>query len=207
MMRVRSRAASYLAVAGDGSACHTAPSGKPFAGGLIIPTPVGDIVATNITPSKSAGIGSYTLPQFADAMRRGIRADGVHLYPAKPYTAYAKMSDGDIAALYAYLMHAVRPVDTSLEPAHLPFPFNVRASMAVWNLLLLDRSTFRPDATRPAEWNRGAYLVEGLARCGTCHSPRNLLMLGVGLALFVFLRRHRDRKVLRDHSRDPRRTP
>jgi len=130
----------------------------------------------NITPSSSAGIGNYTLQQFADAMRRGIRADGAHLYPAMPYTAYVKVTDTDIAALYAYFMHAVTPVDASPEATSLPFPFNIRASMVAWNVLFLDRSTFRPDATKPAEWNRGAYLVEGLAHCGTCHSPRNVLM-------------------------------
>ena len=166
----------YLALAGDCTACHTAPGGKPFAGGLIIPTPVGDIVATNITPSKTAGIGNYTLQQFANAMRRGIRADDAHLYPAMPYTAYAKVSDDDISALYAYFMREVPPVDTPSRRTDLPCPFNVRASMAAWNLLFLDRGTFRSDPSKPAEWNRGAYLVEGLAHCGTCHSPRNVLM-------------------------------
>ncbi len=166
----------YVAIAGDCTACHTAPGGKPFAGGLVIPTPVGNIVATNITPSKRAGIGNYTLEQFADAMRRGVRADGTHLYPAMPYTAYAKVTDDDIAALYAYFMNAVRPVDEPTKRTDLPFPFNVRASMALWNVLFLDRTTFRPEPSKTPERNRGAYLVEGLAHCGTCHSPRNALM-------------------------------
>jgi mono/diheme cytochrome c family protein len=166
----------YLAIAGDCTACHTAPGGKPFAGGLAIPTPVGDIVATNITPSKSAGIGHYTLQQFSDAMRRGIRADGARLYPAMPYTAYAKVTDDDIAALYAYFMQRVGPVDVAPPPTRLPFPFDIRLSMAAWNALFLDPHVFAADPAKSAEWNRGAYLAEGLAHCGSCHTPRNWLM-------------------------------
>src|SRR6185369_15004965 len=170
------RGGQYLATAGDCLACHTAPGGKPYAGGLALPTPLGAIIATNITPSKTAGIGSYTLAQFTDALRKGIRADGKHLYPAMPYTSYAKVTDEDVQALYAYFMHAVEPVDAAPDETRLPFPFNIRLSMAVWNLLFLDRAVFQPDATRSAAWNRGAYLARGLAHCGTCHTPRNALM-------------------------------
>lgn len=169
----------YLALAGDCVACHSVPGGKPFAGGLALPTPIGEIIATNITPSKTAGIGGYSLEQFSDALRKGVRADGKHLYPAMPYTSYAKVTDEDIQAMYAYFMNAVAPVDTPAKPTDLPFPFNIRFSMAAWNLLFLDDKVFVPDSSKDAEWNRGAYLVQGLTHCSTCHSPRNLMMAEV----------------------------
>lgn len=169
----------YLSTVGDCVACHSVPGGKPFAGGLALPTPIGEIIATNITPSKTAGIGNYSLEQFSDALRKGIRADGKHLYPAMPYTSYAKVSDEDIKAIYAYFMSAVKPVDTPAKPTALPFPFNIRFSMAAWNLLFLDDKAFMPDTSRDAEWNRGAYLAQGLTHCSTCHSPRNLMMAEV----------------------------
>lgn len=156
-------------------ACHTTPGGEPFAGGVVLPTPVGDIVATNITPSE-VGIGGYTLEQFDAAVRRGVRADGKRLYPAMPYTAYARVSDEDIAAMYEWFMNEVRPSDYQPPATDLPFPFNIRFSMAAWNLLFLDDSTFTPDPSQSEQWNRGAYLVEGLTHCGTCHTPRTLLM-------------------------------
>lgn len=170
------RRGEYVAIAGDCVACHTAPGGKPFAGGLPLATPLGAIIVTNITPSKTAGIGSYTLAQFTDAMRKGVRADGVHLYPGMPYTAYAKVTDDDLIALYAYFMHAVAPVDAAPPDTNLPFPFNIRLLMLAWNILFLDRDVFHADPAQSAEWNRGAYLARGLAHCGTCHTPRNLLM-------------------------------
>lgn len=167
----------YLATAGDCVACHTAPGGKPMAGGLALPTPIGAIVATNITPSTTHGIGHYTEAQFIAALRKGVRADGQHLYPAMPYTAYALVSDEDAQALYVYFMQGVAPVDAApAQATALPFPFNIRLSMAVWNLLFLDNKPFAVDASQSAEWNRGAYLARGLAHCSTCHTPRNLLM-------------------------------
>ncbi|PLY42455.1 cytochrome C [Janthinobacterium sp. ROICE36] len=167
----------YLATAGDCIACHSVPGGKPMAGGLALATPLGAIVATNITPSKTHGIGNYTLAQFSDAVRRGVRADGAHLYPAMPYTAYAKVTDDDTAALYAYFMHGVAAVDTApAKQTDLPFPLNIRLSMAGWNLLFLDTKPFVADASKSMEWNRGAYLAQGLAHCSTCHTPRNALM-------------------------------
>lgn len=166
----------YLAVAGDCEACHTAPGGKPLAGGLPIATPVGPIFSTNITPSKQNGIGGYSLQQFNAAVRDGVRADGKHLYPAMPYTAYAQLTDADVRAMYAYFMHGVQPVDRRPTQTHLPFPFNIRLSMAAWNLLFLDDKPFKPDPGQSVEWNRGAYLARGLTHCSTCHTPRNLLM-------------------------------
>ena len=166
----------YLATAGDCIACHSAKGGQPFAGGLQIATPLGQIVSTNITPSVSAGIGSYSFEQFRDAVQRGVRADGQHLYPAMPYTAYALLTEDDLKALYAFFMQGVPAVDRKPEQASLPFPFNIRASMAVWNLLFLDGKPFVPDSSKSAEWNRGAYLALGLAHCTACHTPRNALM-------------------------------
>lgn len=166
----------YLATAGDCIACHTAPSGKPFAGGLLLSTPVGNIVATNITPSKTHGIGDYTLEDFTRAMRKGVAKDGHYLYPAMPYTAYAQVSDQDMAAIYAYFMQAVAPVDVSPPATQLPFPFNVRQSMALWNFMFLDSGPYRPDNSKDELWNRGAYLARGLAHCSTCHTPRGVTM-------------------------------
>ncbi|MBS0456018.1 MAG: cytochrome c [Proteobacteria bacterium] len=166
----------YLAIAGDCVACHTAVGGKPYAGGLSTMTPIGAVVSSNITPSRLHGIGGYTEQQFSDAVRKGIRADGAHLYPVMPYTEYAQLTDADVKLLYAYFMHAVPAVDDKPPQTHLPFPFNLRLSMAGWNLLFLDRHPFVPNPARTVQWNRGAYLVRGPAHCGTCHTPRNLLM-------------------------------
>ncbi|OCR22942.1 cytochrome C [Pseudomonas syringae] len=169
-------AGKRLAVAADCVACHTAPEGKPFAGGYSLSSPMGVIFSTNITPSKTAGIGNYSNEQFARAVRDGVAADGTHLYPAMPYTSYAKMTDSDIAALYDYFMKEVQPVDTPSPKTKLAFPFNIRASMIGWNLLFHSDTRFKPDASKSAEVNRGDYLVNALAHCDTCHTPRNFLM-------------------------------
>lgn len=167
----------YLATAGDCVACHTAPDGKSMAGGLALASPLGSIYSTNITPSKTHGIGNYTLQQFTDALRHGKRADGSNLYPAMPYTAYAKTTDEDIAAMYAYFMQGVQPVDEApAQQTALPFPFNIRASLGVWNAMFLDATPYKADASQTPEWNRGAYLAQGLAHCTTCHTPRTSLM-------------------------------
>ncbi|WPB58990.1 cytochrome c [Xylophilus sp. GOD-11R] len=166
-----------LAVAADCAACHTAPKGgAAFAGGYPIVSPLGTIYASNITPSKSAGIGDYSLEDFTRSLREGVRKDGARLYPAMPYTSYTQLSDEDTAALYAYFMHGVAPVDTRAPETDLPFPFNIRFSMAMWNAMFLKDERFVPDASKSAEWNRGAYLAGALAHCSTCHSPRNQLM-------------------------------
>lgn len=165
-----------LAVASDCVACHTAPGGKPFAGGYPLASPMGTIYSTNITPSKTAGIGNYTLEQFARAVRDGVVPDGTHLYPAMPYTSYSKITDSDIAALYDYFMHEVQPVNTPNPQTTLDFPFNIRASMLGWNALFHSKQRFEPDPAKSAEVNRGDYLVNALAHCDTCHTPRNVLM-------------------------------
>jgi fructose 5-dehydrogenase cytochrome subunit len=166
----------YLAIAADCGACHSAPQGKPFAGGLPIGTPLGTIYSTNITPSANFGIGRYTEEEFSRALRRGIRGDGAHLYPAMPYTSYARFTDEDTHALYLYFKGAVEPVDARAPETALPFPMNIRLSMLGWNLLFLNTQIFAPDPQQSAQWNRGAYLVEGAAHCGTCHTPRGFLM-------------------------------
>ncbi|MHC1479010.1 c-type cytochrome [Frateuria aurantia] len=166
----------YLATASDCAACHTRKGGQAFAGGLGIVSPVGTIYASNITPSRSAGIGDYTESQFAAAVREGIRRDGSNLYPAMPYTAYTVMSDQDIHALYAYFMHGVAPVDTPAPKTQLPFPMNIRMSMKGWNMLFLSDHRMKDDPGRSAQWNRGRYLVEGPAHCSTCHTPRGFMM-------------------------------
>ncbi|MPM78908.1 Fructose dehydrogenase cytochrome subunit [bioreactor metagenome] len=166
-----------VALAADCAGCHTAPDGgKPFAGNYVMQTPLGAIVSTNITPSKTHGIGSYSEEDLSRAMREGRRKDGAHLYPAMPYDAYTQMSDEDLHALHAYLMHGVPAVEQGTQPTQLPFPFNLRISMMVWNALFLDGKRFAADPAQTPEWNRGAYLTEALAHCATCHTPRNTLM-------------------------------
>jgi mono/diheme cytochrome c family protein len=137
---------------------------------------LGAIYATNITPSKRFGIGNYSLAQFDRAVRRGIRADGAHLYPAMPYTSYTLMSDADVKDLYVYFMSSVAPVEVAAPKSQLPFPFNIRLSMTAWNLLFLKDKRFDPDPHKSVAWNRGAFLVRGPEHCGDCHTPRNLLM-------------------------------
>jgi fructose 5-dehydrogenase cytochrome subunit len=167
----------YIAIAADCAACHTNPDGgQPFAGGYSITSPLGVIVATNITPSRTSGIGAYTEAQFARAIRNGVRADGAHLYPAMPYTSYAQITDEDVHALYAFFMHGVAPVDGQIAATRLPFPFDIRLMMLGWNFLFLDDARFTPDPSRGAEWNRGKYLADTLEHCGACHTPRNFLM-------------------------------
>jgi nicotinate dehydrogenase subunit B len=163
-----------LAALGDCAVCHTQANGAINAGGRAIETPFGTIYSTNITHDVETGIGAWSYPAFERAMREGIHRDGRHLYPAFPYNHFAKTSDADLQALYAYLMAqpAVRAVNRETA---LAFPFNLRPLMAGWNALFHDSAAFTPDATKPDIWNRGAYLVEGLGHCGACHSPRNTL--------------------------------
>jgi nicotinate dehydrogenase subunit B len=162
-----------LAALGDCAECHTAPGGMENAGGRRLETPFGTVYTTNITPDPAAGIGSWSYAAFERAMRQGVHRDGHHLYPAFPYTAFAKTTAHDLQALYAYLMS--RPPSDAVVPAtRLSFPFK-RPLMAFWNALFLRQGEFVPNPSRSAQWNRGAYLVEGLGHCSACHSPRNLL--------------------------------
>lgn len=167
-------AGRYIAQLGDCAACHTAPGGKPFAGGLAIDSPFGAIFTTNITPSKRYGIGDYSLQDFERAVRQGIRKDGANLYPAMPYTSYAKVSDADMKALYAYFMHEVAAVDEPDTPSDLSFPFNQRWGLTGWDIVNRPDVGFTPPFD-DAQLNRGAYIVEGLGHCGACHTPRDLM--------------------------------
>lgn len=176
----------YLALAADCMACHSAVGGKPYAGGYPIASPLGTIYASNITPSKTFGIGNYNEAQFARALRQGVRADGAHLYPAMPYTSYTQLSDADVHALYTYFMEAVAPVEQAAPVTELPFPFNLRWSMLGWNALFLNDRRFVPNPALGQQINRGAYLTGALAHCSACHTPRNAFMGergGVGSAL------------------------
>jgi alcohol dehydrogenase (quinone), cytochrome c subunit len=168
---------AYVAVAGDCAACHTAPGGQPLAGGLPIATPIGTVFTTNITPDKATGIGSYTYGAFERAVRRGIRPDGDALYPAMPFPSYAHTSDADTQALYAYIMHGVKPVSQPNKPEAISWPLSMRWPLTYW------RWAFAPTVTTKTATlssdpviNRGAYLVEGPEHCGTCHTDR-----GIGL--------------------------
>lgn len=163
-----------LAALGNCSDCHTARGGRDFAGGVAVPTPFGTIFSTNITPDSETGIGRWSEEAFRRAMRSGVDRMGRHLYPTFPYDHFINVSDEDDRALYAYLMTR-EPVGAAAPTNDLRFPLNQRAVVAGWKLLFLRRATYQPDSTRSAEWNRGAYLVEGLAHCGACHTPRNAL--------------------------------
>ncbi|WNL42631.1 c-type cytochrome [Halomonas sp. PAMB 3264] len=163
-----------VAAAGDCAACHTTESGATNAGGHAFETPFGTLYSTNITPDEATGIGSWSFAAFERAMREGVGRDGRHLYPAFPYTAFAKTSDADLQALYAYLM--AQPAVSAPAPKNaLTFPFNVRALMAPWQALYHDPTPFQPDPTQSELYNRGAYLTEGLGHCSACHSPRNAM--------------------------------
>jgi mono/diheme cytochrome c family protein len=164
----------YIYTLADCAACHTKPGGATLAGGLALKTPLGTIYTTNITPDRDTGIGAYSFTDFARAVRLGARPDGTRLYPAMPYTAYAKMSDEDVQDLFAYLQKDITPVKQTPPANTLRFPFDQRWTMAFWNVVFLDSSHFKPDPAKDAQWNRGAYVVEALEHCGECHTPRGL---------------------------------
>jgi mono/diheme cytochrome c family protein len=165
----------YLARAGDCVACHTAPGGKPFAGGLPFKLPmIGTIYSTNITPDVATGIGDWSDEEFLRALHQGIGKGGKHLYPAFPYPSYALLTDNDVLAIKAYLF-SLKPVSYTPPPNDVSFPFNQRYLMMFWNALFKPWHRFRPNQGQPADWNRGAYLVEALGHCGDCHTPRNLM--------------------------------
>jgi mono/diheme cytochrome c family protein len=164
----------YIATLGDCAACHTKPGGKTLAGGLPLKTPLGTIYTTNITPDRDTGIGAYSFTDFARAVRLGVRPDGARLYPAMPYTGYAKMTDEDLQDLFAYLQKNVAAVQETPPANTLRWPFNQRWSMAFWNVVFLDSAHFAPDPSKDAQWNRGAYVVEALEHCGECHTPRRI---------------------------------
>jgi nicotinate dehydrogenase subunit B len=162
------------AILADCEGCHTAPGGKPLAGGLVLQTPFGRLAAPNITPDDGTGIGAWTKEEFRRAVKSGMAPAGRRLYPAMPYPYYARISDAEVDGLWAYLQ-TVAPVRHRVRANLLPFPFNIRALMAGWNALFHKPGALQPDPAKSGIWNRGAYLVEGLGHCSACHSPRNAL--------------------------------
>lgn len=164
----------YLATAGNCAACHTLPGGSDMAGGVAFETQFGTIYSTNITPDADTGIGNWTFEDFLASMRHGVRPNGQHLYPAFPYTAFTKLTDTDTAAIFLYLM-SLPPVRQAAPDNELGFPFNQRWLMAIWKALYFEPGIYEPDESNSEGWNRGAYLVEALAHCSACHSPRNFL--------------------------------
>ncbi|WP_153102244.1 cytochrome c [Paraburkholderia hayleyella] len=163
----------YLTRVGDCMACHTADKSRPFAGGVPIKTPFGTIYTSNITPDNETGIGRWSDTEFLRAMHEGIGRDGKRLYPAFPYTEYTRVLPQDVLAIRAYL-NTLAPVHFTPPTTDLKFPFNQRWLMVFWNLLNFDEGRFVPQPSQSAAWNRGAYLVQGLAHCEECHTPRNL---------------------------------
>ncbi|ERO64011.1 hypothetical protein P308_26240 [Pseudomonas piscis] len=163
-----------MAQLGDCIACHTARGGAVMAGGLELKTPMGTIYSSNITPDKTTGIGNYSFEEFDRVMREGVTPDGSHLYPAMPYPSYAKMTEEDMRALFAYLINGVEPVAQGNLEADMGFPFNQRWGLWFWNFAFVDKQPFKPDPQRDEQLNRGAYLVQGLGHCGSCHTPRGI---------------------------------
>ena len=165
---------AQLAAIGDCAVCHIGTDGTPYAGGKAVETPFGAIYATNITPDEQTGIGRWSEAAFVRSMHDGIDRAGSYLYPAFPYNHYTHVTAPDLSAIYAFLMTR-EPVHAEPPPTRLPFPLDIRPLMAGWNLLFLDHAPVPNNPARSAEWNRGAYLVEGLGHCGACHTPRNAL--------------------------------
>jgi mono/diheme cytochrome c family protein len=161
-----------LAAVGNCRSCHTRPAGEPFAGGLPLSTPFGTIHSTNITPDPDTGIGRWTGEDFLRAMHDGVDRDGRQLYPAFPYDHFTRVTALDVAAIYAFIMTRA-PVRAEIPPNRLRFPAGFRPAIAMWKALYFEPGVYRPDRSKSAAWNRGAYLVDGLAHCGACHTPRN----------------------------------
>ena len=163
----------YLALAGNCSGCHTAPGGEPYAGGVGIETPFGTVFTSNLTPDRASGIGEWSESHFWRAMHNGRSRDGRLLYPAFPYPNYTRMTRGDSDAIYAWL-RTLEPVSRPNEPHTLRFPYDSQLALAVWRALFFEPQVQEPEPGRSAQWNRGAYLVNGLGHCNACHSGRNL---------------------------------
>ncbi|CAM3529610.1 Cytochrome c domain-containing protein [Bordetella sputigena] len=163
----------YVASAGDCMGCHTNPKGgAPYAGGRELWSPFGTIISTNITPDPRHGIGGYTYEEFSRALRKGVARGGKPLYPAMPYASFARMTEDDMRALYAYVMHDIPPVDRSPPPTTLPFPFNQRWMLRGWQAMFVPDEAYQTRPEKDPQWNRGAYLVQALGHCGACHTPR-----------------------------------
>jgi mono/diheme cytochrome c family protein len=164
----------YLARAGNCMACHTTRGGEPYAGGRAIQTPFGAVYTSNLTPDRQTGLGNWTSDHFWRALHNGRSRDGRLLYPAFPYPNYTHVTRADADALFAYL-RSLPAVTQANQPHTLSFPYNSAAALAVWRALYFRPAKVEPDTHQPADWNRGAYLVQGLGHCNACHSSRNAL--------------------------------
>jgi mono/diheme cytochrome c family protein len=164
----------YLAQAGDCIACHTVPGSKIFSGNRSMPTPFGTLYAPNITPDRETGIGKWSAGEFYNMMHTGRSPKGYLLYPAMPFASYTKVTRADSDAIFAYL-RSVPPVRLQSREHELRFPYNNRALLIGWRTLYFKEGEFQPDRAKSVEWNRGAYLVEGLGHCAMCHTPINAL--------------------------------
>jgi mono/diheme cytochrome c family protein len=163
--------------AGGCASCHAVPDQPDrmrLGGGLAIPSPFGTFYAPNISPDENDGIGRWSEAEFVTAVTKGVSPGGQHYFPAFPYTSYAHARIVDVRDLFAYLK-TLAPVPGKVRGHDLPFPFNIRRNVGIWKLLFFDSTPFAPDMGRSAQWNRGAYLVNGLGHCAECHSPRNFL--------------------------------
>ncbi|MFT8718338.1 c-type cytochrome [Acetobacter sp.] len=167
---------SYIARAADCVACHTAVGGKPFAGGLKIATPMGNVVSTNITPDPEHGIGKYSEAEFEQAVRHGVRRDGSNLFPVMPYVSYAGMTDQDVHALYVWFMHKVEAVPFAPPESETTLPSSMRTAMTAWNFVTTMEKPETGDSSAYDPIRRGRYLTNALAHCGTCHTPRNFML-------------------------------
>lgn len=165
---------AYLARAGNCLGCHTARGGQDYAGGLAIATPFGAVYTSNLTPDTKTGIGSWTSAHFWRALHNGRSKDGRLLYPAFPYTSYTQVTRADSDAMFAYL-RSLPAASQPNQPHTLRFPFNSQAALAVWRALYFKPGVYQADSQQTAEWNQGAYLVNGLGHCAACHSPRDAL--------------------------------
>ena len=165
---------AYIAKAADCMPCHSAVGGAEWAGGLPLATPFGALYSPNVTPDKATGIGRWSEAQFYRTLHDGIGRGGKYIYPVMPFTSYTKLTRDDVHALWAY-MRSLKPVQQPNRPNGLNFPFNIRLSLLGWRILFFSSGTYKPDPHQSAAWNRGAYLVEGAAHCGECHSPRNVM--------------------------------
>lgn len=190
----------YLAYAADCVACHTQPGGQTFVGGRAIYTPMGTIYSTNITPDNIYGIGLYNYNDFVRALREGIAKDGHRLYPAMPYPSFAKMSDHDIHALYMFFAYGVKSVEQPNKENDISWPIRFRWLLSVWDNVFIEEGIYRPTAEQSDIWNRGAYLVQGVGHCGSCHTPR-------GFAAQEKALDHSDKLYLSGHKHDTWNSP
>jgi mono/diheme cytochrome c family protein len=164
----------YLTTVGDCAGCHTAQGGAPYAGGRSLATPFGNVPVPNITPDRETGLGDWSFEDFWQALHAGKGRHGELLYPAFSYTSYTKVNHDDALAVFAYLQ-SLPPVHQPPVAPTLPFPYSVRKSLAAWRALYFKEGVFKPDPAQSPQWNRGAYLVQGLGHCNECHAARDSL--------------------------------